>query len=230
MVEIGLKANREVAKHWLAVLEGADLQMDDIVVVLPFDSAIWQDAREDLLVPMEELHLNVPYTPLMEENTQLQDAITATRLLLNRLRVPVMVVVVAPHPGYLTAPCCSTHMTRWNNTSTPVTLMDGLVVVDQQMEDALTGEPNCTYLSLKALADACVGAKSTLIEAWQCITNSSNLFFCFLIFIVTAVTYIKGKKNENKGKTITITYGIYLLVGTTPNFFFIIEDLLPCSC
>lgn len=75
--EIGLKPDRETAKHWLAVLEGADLQKGDIVVLLPFDSIVWQDAREDLLVPTEEPHLKAPDTP-MEENTQLQDALTAT--------------------------------------------------------------------------------------------------------------------------------------------------------
>lgn len=84
-------------------LKAAGLAKGDIIVLDPISSGVCQDARADLKTPSEEPHKHAPYTPSIEENVELQEALTATRTLLNRLRVVGLVVVIAPHPRYLSA-------------------------------------------------------------------------------------------------------------------------------
>lgn len=110
----------------------------------------------------------------MDDNPVLHETLNAVISFLNRLREEVIVVILAPHPRYITAPCFGEHMLGWSATITPQTIMIGLEMVDRELAGALSGIPNTYYANLQEMANAAVCNRSGLLEQWKGMVNNAG--------------------------------------------------------
>ena len=176
MGQIGIRPNKSTAKEWKAVLEAADIQRGDVVVMDPFCVVAWKDAREDIPIINAEPHLNVPYVPELRDNTELREAMWAVTTLLNRIRAEVIFIILPPHPRYITAPCCASHMLGWNQASSPEAYFGDIKIIDEQLAGGLRGIANAVYLTLDGLSRAIGCLRKSPLDNWKGMVNSTGIF------------------------------------------------------
>lgn len=135
----------------MAILEAEKLREGDVIVLDPFSSVAWVEGDLTLKEPLVEPHMGEPTTPSLMENPVLLEAVRAVRLFCSKIMANVVVIVMAPNPQFMMAPCCQDHMPNWTELATPQILIEGLIKVDREIEEALCNLRIKEQLPLMAL-------------------------------------------------------------------------------
>lgn len=103
---------RNDGRTWLAILETAGLNKEDIVLMDVFNNAAWEDVGSKKGKQLPTPHMLAPIVPSIANNKRLQDAIKTTRTVIDALPYGISVILLPPHARYLSGPCCLNHMAQ----------------------------------------------------------------------------------------------------------------------
>lgn len=102
------------AHHWGKIRQ--------LVILDPFADLSWVD-----MSPSAEQfhpHMKLPYVLELKNNRRFFRAVEDIKVFLDLVQLPVLIIVLCPHPRYITQPCCKECRQDWDLDITPQQLFD----------------------------------------------------------------------------------------------------------
>lgn len=169
--------NKNDGQTWLAILEAAKMEMEDIVLFDIFNVAAWEDVGSNKANALPDPHMVAPIVPCMSNSLRMQDAIKAIRTVIDALPNGILAIILPPHARYLAGPCCLNHMGQWNSRTLPGVLFESITALDSELFEIFKNDNNTCYIKLEAIKEAAGHKELDFPHAWAAMRNRSNVYW-----------------------------------------------------